>query len=662
MAFTEKELDIIKVGVQAGKSRSEVEAAVDNYRNGIVPQAQKAPEPSFFSRVGSELKSAFTGLQDTTTRGANLMQEGKPVQGAVMSGLGAAGGVIRGAVSPITAAVMPLIEKSGIADNTKVQEIVRDVETWAKANPDLATNTKNVVEIATTLIGVKGVTSAAKPIKEGVEAGMQGAKEGISTAIETGKRVAEPVIKMGEDATQGIRRIPANIATNAAERQAAFQAIKELPSETAQIAARDGVAVDDLKVLYQIPETIKPQARELADTVSSFARKETNIDPIEIVGKPIVSRIKELDNQASEVGQKLGVVANNLGTVTSKEMSQPVFFALQRVAGLTGLKVSPRGILDFTDTTLKTNATAQKEIQRMYLEAVSTGTGKQKHLLRQELFEILGGKKKSLTNLTDTEEKALDAIRKGISDVLESKNADYKTLSKDYARLANPLRDLRKAIKDPNTGVEDDILNMNAGLIARRLTSTSVSQGQIRNILNAIDNATDVKGNLLDSTEGLQTLYNILGKYYDIAPATGFKGEITSAVGKGLGVGNRILNAMSRVVGETPAVRQKALESVLRELLGESKTLKSPLQKTPTPTNPQVKSQQSPSPNSTTIPKELQPLANEARKYKSAEDFVLNMQSIDRKNGELYQWMLDYRKKGGKDINLTDFYNKVTKK
>jgi hypothetical protein len=247
----------------------------------------------------------------------------------------------------------------------------------------------------------------------------------------------------------------------------------------------------------------------------------------------------------------------------------PVFNNLKKVGGLDGLKINKKGVLDFTDTVLTTAETRadRNAIQSMFTNALKKGTGKQKHLLRQELFEVLGGKKKSLTNLTDTQEKAYEAIRKGLSDVLEGKNDQYKTLSNDYRKLIEPLKEMRKFMKNV-AGADDDILDMSAGLLARRITSNAASNPQIRKILRAMDNATKEKGKVSLSVETLQDFYNVLDKYYDIAGKTSFQGQVKAGIESATGPIDYAMKQIGNITGETVAVRQKALERIIEEALG----------------------------------------------------------------------------------------------
>jgi hypothetical protein len=114
-------------------------------------------------------------------------------------------------------------------------------------------------------------------------------------------------------------------------------------------------------------------------------------------------------------------------------------------------------------------------------------------------------------------------------------------------------------------GATEDILNMDAGLLARRLTSNAASNPQLRQILKNIDTA--LKGKTFVNLENLQDVYNVFDKYYDIAAKTGFKGQIKSAIDSSGGIIDRAFGALKEVAGETPAVRQKAIDDLLKSLL-----------------------------------------------------------------------------------------------
>lgn len=117
---------------------------------------------------------------------------------------------------------------------------------------------------------------------------------------------------------------------------------------------------------------------------------------------------------------------------------------------------------------------------------------------------------------------------------------------------------------DPNS--TEDILNMSAGLLARRITSAAASNPQIKQILSSLDNAGITKGTTKESVTQLQDMYNILNKYYDIAPKTGFQNLVKEGVGASDSIIGTVKETLKNVAGQSNAVRQQALEKLLDEL------------------------------------------------------------------------------------------------
>lgn len=478
-----------------------------------------------------------------------------------------AAGEVGGAIGDVFGAGLEatgLDEKIGsvvspIVQSEPIQKAIDVYKTLPQETQDVLASIFNAANIPLAGVGASGAKTVA-------EAGVSAAAKGAKTVAEA------PIVKGAIDVTkmagESLARVPSRVATNVAEKQAQEAVIKSLPTPKAQVAARDGVDITDITTLPEVAAS--SQAKKLVQTVKDFAQGKTKVDPIEIVGEPIIKRVKDLDTQRKTIGAQLGEVSKNLGVVTKPELSSGVFARLIEVPGLQGLTVSPTGKLNFSKTTLTSKATApdRKALQEAYSQATRWGDGEKAHLYRQELFEILGGKKKGRAEVTDTQEGGLDAIRSGLSDVLESKNGQYKTLSNEYRKIVQPLGDLRKLMKNIDPNSTDDILNMSAGLLARRITSAAASNPQIKQLLQNLDEA-GVKGTTKESVTQLQDLYNILNKYYDIAPKTGFQNLTKEATADSL-VGT-IKETARDIAGKSNAVRQKALEDYLDELLTETR-------------------------------------------------------------------------------------------
>lgn len=392
-------------------------------------------------------------------------------------------------------------------------------------------------------------------------------KKVAKESVETGSRAISTGTKAIKEGTESLTDIPRRLVTNIEEGSRARQAIRELPNKEAQRAVRDGVDLGDVKDIISLPKENKAAFRQLFDAVKKVDSREAKIDIDEIVGKPIVTRVKELDKAKKEIGSKLGEVSKNLGIVTKPELQEAVLKRLKEVSSLNDISLNKNGGLNFKKTIFQSSMSKadKNAIQEAFTNATKWGDGRKAHLFRQELFEILGGKKKALSNITDTQEKAINAIRKGLSDVLETKNPLYKDLSNQYRKVIQPINELNKKLRA--TGLDEDLLTMKAGTLARRLTSNAASRADIKQILRDIDNAVQVKGKTLLKTESLQDFYNILDKYFDIANKTGFQQQVKSGIEKAANLQGVAIEKLSTLSGKTDSVRKKAIEDLLNKIL-----------------------------------------------------------------------------------------------
>jgi len=543
------------------------------YGTAGVQQFEQVKKPGFIERTKQNFSAGINKIKE-----AEADKKQNPISKGMKFGMGA----IEAGLSPITAALEPVVKPTiGRAIDTASEFISNDprVQKFSTTKAGEFTSRRaedvaNLSGIAGTLSGSKVLTGQVAKIPTAVNNVATSARNTITDATNTVNRGIQN-IKPALTATKNTvgmvvdeaKRLPNRIATNVAEKQAVRDTINQLPSRVAKEAAQDGVDVADVKKLYTLDKSQSKPLRQLAQVTKDFAEGKTQTNPIEVVGRPIVSRLQELEKVRTQVGAKLGEVAEDLGVVTREELTPVVFKQLKEVPGLEGLTISNDGFLNFKNTVLATLETKadRSAIQSIFNSATKWGQGKNKHLLRQELFESLGGKKRAKLNLTATQEKAYEAIRRGLSDVLESKNTGYKNLSNQYRKVIGPLKEMRKLLKV--AGEETDVMEMSAGLLARRLTSLAQSNPQIKAVLNAMDNATKVSGKTRLSIETLQDFYNILEKYYDVAPKTGFQAQVKQGIEKASGVGSYALEKVKEFAGQTSAVRQKALEKILKEIL-----------------------------------------------------------------------------------------------
>lgn len=499
--------------------------------------------------------------QNYSSGATKMINAGASIPGQAIGAVGdvvGAGIEATGLDKPIAAVVKPIVESS------PVKKLAEFYHSLPQETQDLLGNVTNIASII--------------PIVKGGQIAKNIANTGIKTTLNTVKTGAQAVaenpivagtVDIAKSAKEGIARVPDRIKTNLAEKQAAEADIKSLPSTKAQTAVRDGVDITDVRDLSKIERT--PQTNKLIQTVKDYASGNRKVDPIEVVGEPLTARFKEVVKQKKEIGKQLGEASKTIGILTKPELQGGVFSRLQSVPGLEGVTLTPKGLLNFKGTTLEANIPSaiadRKAIQNAYDQAVKWGNGEKAHMYRQTLFEDLGGKKKGGVQLTGTQEKAFEAIRAGLSDVIETKSPKYKTLSNEYRKIMEPIKELQKRIKtlDPNAEDFSDS-NLSAGLLTRRITSAAASNPEIRNLLKSLDSVGTTKGSTFNSAVQLQDMYNILNKYYDIAPKTGFQNLVKEGAGSSDTMLGNIKAVARDVAGNSNAVRQKALEDLLDEL------------------------------------------------------------------------------------------------
>jgi hypothetical protein len=543
-------------------------------------------QSSVGSRVSSSLQQSGTQALEQLTGTGKSAGVSAPTRGFQLAAT-ATGLPVKAAMSALPESVQSGIGKVGETIAKPINWLgdkignIQALQNYVTRNPQAAKVIEELAQIglasaetggniAVLQAGVSAAQGAGKGIVSGVKQGTTQATQLAQRGIETTKGALSGVRDLVKPIIAEAKTLPQKARVNVAQAKATEETIKSLP-KVGQTAVRSGVELSDVKALYKMSKT--QAAQKIVKVVQDFASGKSKVNPFEVVGKPITQGLKMAQTKATSIGQKIGKVADTLPKVTTKQIAPKVINNLKKVNGLEGIKIGKNGMIDFNDTVLATAGTAadRTAIQKIFIDAIKSGTGKSKHLLRQELREILGGKKAGGIQLTGTQESAFEAIRKGLADTLDDLNPTYKSLSMEYAKAMNPISKLQKLLK--TAGVDEDLLNMKAGLLARRLTSFSKSNPEIRQILRDLDNVIATKGKTLLKTEQLQDFYNILDKYYDIAGRTGFQGQTAAGVSKALeGAGlsktvNMVEGQIGKVFGETEIVKQKALEEILKEIL-----------------------------------------------------------------------------------------------
>jgi len=128
---------------------------------------------------------------------------------------------------------------------------------------------------------------------------------------------------------------------------------------------------------------------------------------------------------------------------------------------------------------------------------------------------------------------------------------------------------LKNLLKNAD-GLDEDLLAQKAGILARRITSAAPSNPVIKQILRNVDKFTSVTGKTLLNVERLQDFYNILNKYYDIAPKTGFQNLVKEGIDSASTITGIVGEQVKNLAGKTSKVRQTAFEDAMKEFFNSN--------------------------------------------------------------------------------------------
>lgn len=384
------------------------------------------------------------------------------------------------------------------------------------------------------------------------------------TVSEAGEIVGE---KLGK-AKRFALSVPERIESTAEESVRKVIEFKALPEASKQ-AVSSGVLIRHANLIAQASEPEKNLFKKMFNQARLFAQNRSKIDPADFAGRELQKRIKDSDDLRKAIGKELDDVAKNLSDKIVPDANQSIFNQLLDVPDLDGIELGKGGKLDFSATTLAaTEAKGERDALQTWFNDVlaAQGDAVKLHKLRQRMFTSLGGRKKAGVVLTGTEERAVDAMRKGIADSLVKLDDQYRLVNIRYAKVAEPL----KVIRSFHRGLEraaPDVLDEASGVLMRRLTGKSVTGPRIKQAINDLNAALTEAGKAPEiNIQEAQDFINALDRYFDIVEDTSHAGQIKLAVsdvaGK-RGFTQKVIDTTAEVVSGGLEVQQKAIERLL---------------------------------------------------------------------------------------------------
>ena len=547
----------------------------------------KPAQPTTIESIKTKLSDIGNKQTETIQKSAELFKTGQqgilPTIGQTLSAsVKAAGESFTLPINEATKAALSFVGEYA-PDNIKkaatelAQKGIELSKPSIEAYNALPENEKaNIKAVGDLLSGVTNLAVGAGAIKGAVQTAAKTAETlpKVGEAIASGaKTITEIPIVSGtgevlKSAGRTLKTIPENIATNVGEMQAKEALIKTIPSSLGQNAVRKGIDVSDVTTLQEAIKT--PDAKKLFNTIKNFAGGDKTVSPFEVIGKPIVDRLKTIDSQVKGLATELDTVAQGLKGISLADVSK-IDTAITE--GLNKLQIGvKKDGLDFIGSSLEGIGNSGTIVNNVYKRLQTARDAFDLHNLKKYIdANVSYGKR--LEGLDSGAERLLKTWRKSIDDTLDGQFVDYNNINTELAKRISPLEDLKSVLKNTD-GLDVDLLNEKAGIIARRITSAAASNPEIKQVLRNLDKFS-AKGKTLSKIENLQDIYNVLNKYYDIAPKTGFQNLVKEGTGGATGIVEQATEKIQGFVGSTNATRQKALEDYLTELLAKtSKTKK----------------------------------------------------------------------------------------
>lgn len=597
----EIERQIVRRAREKGMNDDQIKQAITKYRENPSSLSQSTSQPEekgLFGRIGDVSMRAgerfgkrIKGFAEATeqgeqTTGEQIFQTAGALTTGLAEALGGAAFETAKAVAPKFLEQMSADALNKVMSSDEAQAVVGE---WSKLindlnenDPRLARNLLATLEITAgvaDLLGSKGaIRGAATGAVRGAEflgSTARGAKEGILSRAVATQAKARPITDIlkgaGEKVGRTISQLPERIEVAG---EVAAEASEQFRTATpaARELATSGLDIRTVKKIEDAPPELNKVFTEILDEADKAVKGETARPTPEIAGQQLNKIVSEADNYRKEVGQKLGEVAEGL-KLTAPAARQRVLARLREIPGLEKLSINNKGKLVFKGTTLSTsaNSSARKRIQQFF-DDIKGRDGYGYHQLRQEIFEIQGGRKKAKVELTDTEDKALDAMRKGLADSLETVSDEYKAINQQYAQVAEPMKRLRRFY----SGLEnasDDILDEYSGILMRRLTGSAVSGPKLRQSLQELQDILKASGRDpgVDLVK-LQEFQNVIDKLYpELVKDTSFAGQTALGIRKATkeGLIDKGIDVATKAGQVTPEFQRQKLRELLESIREE---------------------------------------------------------------------------------------------
>lgn len=496
MAFNDKEKEIIRFGLESGKSRQDVEKAINNYRLGITsapkPETPATETPSLVEKALQPAKESLTGLKELygggensiasklkedIQEGAKDIQEGKVVKGIAKAGLRTAGDVAGAVYAPVAAVV-------GATGIGKVFEYIGELsQKGGKYNPiNAITDMKAVQDFVSNRPNLE--EDFVRALNIGL-AGMDKGKIDPKTAIERTKAQLVSSLKDAKGEFQKGGTVNQTIKTYE-------NMLKSGDMKAEQVYA------DATNKIYR-PEI----ARQIAsDGVNNLKRMG-----LEHLASKYEQSFGDFTNVTPDLIIKNGIETINPAAVTTKG-------AVPKVKTGTGAKIAEVGrnlkedILPTTDRVINSQISKAFDLTPGDLKNISQSTGNEVGRFVADNNLIGSNLPETIANIDKFYKTNYDSVRTEIAKVKKPYFAD------DVPKYKQALVEIKKQV-DKVPGLEGVNKEVSTLLNKKELSLSDVQRA--KELLDEHFTLYKMTGDVKDSVakEGLANIRNTLKEYIE---------------------------------------------------------------------------------------------------------------------------------------------------
>jgi len=629
-------------------SRGSEIAGIDNNKIkkavGLIPEQSEtqmgrlgetiADIPQDIAKTGRNIKASFqqgmdrvNEAQQKTIEGEQSIASGtfQTIGEGLKTGARIVGDLFLGAASTLTTPedeqmvqdkLVQGVQSLGASDvGQGISELATKYNAFKQSNPEIAANLEASLGFAEAILEVTGAGAGLKGAKKGLSAVGEGVED---VATQIGKTASDMKLPKMENFSLGKKvDVPENI-TN-----------KEVFSE----AVKRGFEPEQARVFSEIKDIDKPVAKEmfqLAEDISTGKASVGDIRPIDIVGKKLQDDFKEVTNIQKEIGKGVDDVAKTLKgqVIDTTQLTQKVDDTL----GEFNIKLTPdesgKTKIDFSESDFALSEQAQKEIAKA-VNFISSGKkdAYAVHRIKKTLDTLIQGSKIG-EGLQGQAKSLVQKLRRDADDFLDSNFPEYNNVNTEFKDAIGVVENFKNSFKG-NT-------KESFAQALRRVYSNSEKRGELKNAVNDLQKYLVSKGkterpdvyNLTEIAERIEDVYGTQA-------ITGLKGQAeralrgTKALAEGLrnpinGIGSIAGDVVERVAKQRPEDRLEFIRNVLNTNGSQAKQIENEVLKS-VPKKKMTAAQKSGGYIKNPLFKESDDaLVKEAKKYKSADEFVKN--------------------------------------